>query len=86
MQPHAEARRRSAGPIPGVELGSLDDAGTKSTSDDPGEIVVRGDNLFSGYWPDGAGGPDADGWFRTGDVAYADERRRPVPRRPRPAS
>jgi long-chain acyl-CoA synthetase len=25
-----------------------------------------------GYWPDGAGGVDADGWFRTGDVAYAD--------------
>jgi long-chain acyl-CoA synthetase len=33
---------------------------------------VRGDNLFSGYWPDGEGGPDDDGWFRTGDVAYAD--------------
>ena len=39
---------------------------------DPGEIVVRGANLFSGYWPDGAGGPDADGWWPTGDVAYAD--------------
>jgi long-chain acyl-CoA synthetase len=34
--------------------------------------VVRGDNLFSGYWPDGSGGPDEDGWFRTGDIAYAD--------------
>ncbi|WP_344132420.1 AMP-binding protein [Luedemannella flava] len=39
---------------------------------DPGEVVVRGDNLFSGYWPDAHGGPDADGWWRTGDVAYAD--------------
>ncbi|MEV6602280.1 AMP-binding protein [Actinoplanes sp. NPDC051346] len=39
---------------------------------DPGEIVVRGDNLFSGYWPDGNGGPDADGWWATGDIAYAD--------------
>lgn len=39
---------------------------------DPGEIVVRGANLFSGYWPDGHDGPDADGWWRTGDVAYAD--------------
>jgi long-chain acyl-CoA synthetase len=35
--------------------------------------VVRGANLFTGYWPNGAGGPDADGWWRTGDVAYADE-------------
>jgi long-chain acyl-CoA synthetase len=55
----------------------LDDAtdpdlplGTPGT--DPGEIVVRGANLFSGYWPDGRGGPDPDGWWATGDVAYAD--------------
>ncbi len=40
---------------------------------DPGEIWIKGDNLFSGYWPDGAGGPDADGWYATGDVAFADE-------------
>jgi long-chain acyl-CoA synthetase len=39
----------------------------------PGEIVVRGPNLFSGYWPDGADGPDAEGWWATGDVAYADD-------------
>jgi long-chain acyl-CoA synthetase len=60
-------------PIPGVELRLLDDGGEEVDEGDPGEIVVRGANLFSGYWPDGAGGPDADGWFRTGDVAYADE-------------
>jgi len=40
---------------------------------DPGEIMVRGANLFSGYWPDGQDGPDAEGWWKTGDVAYADE-------------
>jgi long-chain acyl-CoA synthetase len=40
---------------------------------DPGQIVVRGANLFAGYWPDGRGGPDADGWWGTGDIAYADE-------------
>jgi long-chain acyl-CoA synthetase len=43
-----------------------------SPGSDPGEIVVRGPNLFSGYWPDGRDGPDADGWWSTGDVAYAD--------------
>ena len=43
-----------------------------SAGTDPGEIVVRGDNLFSGYWPDGHDGPDADGWWGTGDIAYAD--------------
>jgi long-chain acyl-CoA synthetase len=35
-------------------------------------VSVRGPNLFSGYWPDGGYGPDADGWFRTGDVGYLD--------------
>jgi long-chain acyl-CoA synthetase len=40
--------------------------------DDTGLVSVRGPNLFSGYWPDGAGGPDAEGWFRTADVGYLD--------------
>ena len=59
--------------IPGVELRLLDEGGEQVDDGDPGEIVVRGANLFSGYWPDGGGGPDGDGWFRTGDVAYADD-------------
>lgn len=50
----------------------FDDDAAGSPGTDPGEIVARGDNLFSGYWPDGRGGPDADGWWATGDVAYAD--------------
>lgn len=39
---------------------------------DTGLVSVRGPNLFSGYWPDGAGGPDGDGWFRTSDVGFVD--------------
>ena len=60
-------------PIPGVEVRLVDEGGTDVLDDDPGEIWVRGANLFSGYWPDGSGGPDADGWWPTGDVAYADD-------------
>lgn len=41
-------------------------------SDDTGLIALRGPNLFSGYWPDGFGGPDDEGWFRTADVGYLD--------------
>jgi long-chain acyl-CoA synthetase len=75
-------------PLPEVEIKLIDAAGERvrgypadddfddetagSPGTDPGEIVARGPNLFSGYWPDGAGGPDADGWWATGDVAYAD--------------
>jgi long-chain acyl-CoA synthetase len=59
--------------IPGVELRLVDEPGQPiSDADDTGEIEVRGANVFSGYWPDGAGGPDAAGWWATGDVAYAD--------------
>jgi long-chain acyl-CoA synthetase len=54
------------------DLAELDLAVAVSAGTDPGEIVVRGPNLFSGYWPDGSGGPDPDGWWPTGDIAYAD--------------
>ena len=60
-------------PVPGVELRLLDERGAPVEEGDPGEVVVRGDNLFLGYWPDGAGGPDAEGWFATGDVAVVDD-------------
>ena len=61
--------------LPGVEvrLGGDGDPDDDGDDGDPGEILVRGPNLFSGYWPDGAEGPDADGWWGTGDVAYADD-------------
>jgi long-chain acyl-CoA synthetase len=74
-------------PIPGVDLVLRDAAGRTvwpapsadadeveldlTPETDPGEIVVRGANLFSGYWPDGRGGP-VDGWWGTGVIAYAD--------------
>ncbi|GGM04077.1 class I adenylate-forming enzyme family protein [Nakamurella endophytica] len=44
------------------------------SSGEVGRIAVRGATLFSGYWPDGAGGPGEDGWFVTGDVGYLDDR------------
>jgi long-chain acyl-CoA synthetase len=59
-------------PIPGVELRLLDLDDEEVEEGDPGELVVRGANLFSGYWPDGADGPDADGWLLTGDIGELD--------------
>ncbi len=59
-------------PVPGVEVRLLDERGAPVEDGDPGEVVVRGHNLFVGYWPDGSGGPDEQGWFATGDVALLD--------------
>jgi long-chain acyl-CoA synthetase len=62
--------------IPGVEIRLVDDAGRPVADDheaqDAGEITVRGANLFGGYWPDGSGGPDPEGWYATGDVGFLD--------------
>jgi long-chain acyl-CoA synthetase len=69
----AEPKPGSVGrPLPNVELRIADEQGEDVEGDDPGEILIRGRNLFSGYWPDGADGPDLDGWYRTGDVGYLD--------------
>jgi long-chain acyl-CoA synthetase len=59
--------------LPGIEVRLVDEDGRAPESEDGGEIEVRGANLFSGYWPDGADGPDDDGWYRTGDVGYLGE-------------
>jgi long-chain acyl-CoA synthetase len=59
--------------LPGVGLRLVDDLGQDPEPGDPGEIQVRGDNLFAGYWPDGSGGPGADGWWSTGDVGLLGE-------------
>jgi long-chain acyl-CoA synthetase len=62
-------------PLDGIELRLVgDDRSPLSGADllDPGEIEIRGDNLFSGYWPDGTDGPDPEGWWATGDVGVFD--------------
>jgi long-chain acyl-CoA synthetase len=58
--------------LPGVEIRLVDEFGSPPEGEDPGEISIRGANLFSGYWPDGADGPDAEGWWSTGDVGFLD--------------
>ncbi len=60
-------------PVPGVEIRLVDRDGSDVAVGDPGEIWVRGANVFHGYWQD----PEAtarvlvDGWLRTGDIAVA---------------
>ncbi len=66
--------QRDPEPAPRGEdpLDDLDYDDDSDPADDTGLIALRGPNLFSGYWPDGCGGPGEDGWFVTADVGYLD--------------
>lgn len=63
-------------PLPGVEVRLVDVDGTDVLAGDPGEIWVRGPNVFAGYWRDADATARVltdDGWLRTGDVAVVDD-------------
>jgi long-chain acyl-CoA synthetase len=69
--PDRERKPGSIGtPVTGVEMKLVD-----VCVDGIGEIAIRGHNVMKGYWnrPDAtAAAIDADGWFRTGDLARVD--------------
>lgn len=65
-------------PLPGVEVRIVDDHGRDLPPGEPGEIVIRGPQVMSGYWqrPDEtAAVMTPDGFLKTGDVGMMDERR-----------
>jgi malonyl-CoA/methylmalonyl-CoA synthetase len=63
-------------PLPGVSVRLVDEANQLVADGQPGEIQIRGANVFLEYWQR----PDAtrnaftdDGWFRTGDIAVVED-------------
>jgi len=74
---HGERRPGHVGqPLPGVEVQLVDEDGNTVTADNvPGEIRVRGDNVFLEYWDNEKATAESfvDGWFCTGDVAVIDD-------------
>ncbi len=64
-------------PLPGTEIRVVDTQRKPLPVDEIGDIEVRGDNVFSGYWrmPEKtAADLDRTGWFRTGDQGSFDKR------------
>ncbi len=69
--------RTSGRALPGVEVRLVDGDGKEVATGEPGEVVVRGYTVMSGYFGDPAAtaeAVDADGWLHTGDVGVLDER------------
>ncbi|MDB5609764.1 MAG: Fatty-acyl-CoA synthase [Bradyrhizobium sp.] len=62
--------------LPGLccEAAVIDDEGIELPPDTPGEITVRGPNVFCEYWDDEQATREAlhDGWYRTGDIGWRD--------------
>lgn len=75
--PGAAERLSSVGfPFPDTRVRVVDADGGVLPVGQAGEIVVRSDSMFRGYWQDAAATQATlqDGWCRTGDMGRLDER------------
>ena len=64
-------------PIPSTEAAILDDDGKPMVVGQVGEIAIRGPQVMKGYWQrpeETAKAFTSDGWFRTGDMGFMDEK------------
>ena len=69
------ARPGSIGvPVPGCDVLLVDDDGKPVPMGEPGELIVRGEQVMRGYWQrdDDTAATIQNGWLYTGDVAVMD--------------
>ena len=57
-------------PLPGVSVRIVSSAGDDVPEGEEGQLLVRGPNVFAGYWrrPDATAGAFTNLWFKTGDI------------------
>ena len=69
-------RPQSVGrPVVTVDVRIVDEQGHDCGAGGIGELWARGPNIFAGYWnrPAETDAAFSEGWFRTGDLGYADD-------------
>ncbi|QXI37201.1 long-chain-fatty-acid--CoA ligase FadD2 [Pseudomonas xantholysinigenes] len=62
-------------PVPGTAFKVIDDEGNEQPVGERGELCIQGPQVMKGYWrqPEAtAQALDAEGWFKTGDIAVID--------------
>jgi len=62
-------------PVPSTDVLIVDDAGQPVPVGAPGELLIKGPQVFAGYWnreEETRKAFTADGWFKTGDVVTMD--------------
>ncbi|CAN5456293.1 long-chain fatty acid--CoA ligase [soil metagenome] len=75
-QPYANRLRSAGAPVIGVQVEVRRSDGARASVGEVGEIWARGPNIMRGYLnraEETAAVLDADGWYHTGDGAWADE-------------
>jgi len=70
--PDAVSFTSSGSLLSGQQVRITDDAGQSAASDSAGEILIKSDCLFDGYYnrPDLTSAAFVDGWYRTGDLGF----------------
>ncbi len=73
-EPYKTRLRSMGAPVPGVQAQIRAADGAELPAGEIGEVWVRGPNVMLGYWqrPDATEAALLDGWYRSGDAAYAD--------------
>src|SRR5260370_2429139 len=58
-------------PLPGISVRLLKPDGQPAADGEPGELYIKGPNIFAGYWrrPEATAAAFRDGYFQTRDIA-----------------
>jgi len=79
LNPYLGARKIGTVGLPvsntGVKIVDVSDKSKEVPINEPGEIIIKGPQIFKGYWnkPEEINNALKDGWFYSGDVGIMDE-------------